>query len=85
MQADVRTIVIAGTGAAAGAAAVATAVSLQGSGISITLLLSPSSGNPRPVEVFSGGPMGFHAKLGIEESGLCRQTNAVYGMGARFR
>ena len=85
MQSDVRKIVISGTGAAAGAAAVATAVSLQGSGISITLLLSPSSGNPRPVDVFRGGPMGFHTKLGIEESGLCRQTHAVYGMGARYR
>jgi len=85
MQSDVRKIVIAGTGAAAGAAAVATAVSLQGSGISITLLLSPNSQKPRPVEVFRSGPLGFHTKLGIEESGLCRQTNAVYGMGARYR
>lgn len=85
MQSAVRKIVIAGTGAAASAVAVATAVSLQGSGISITLLLSPNSQKSSRVEVFRGGPLGFHTKLGIDESALCRQTNAVYGMGARYR
>ena len=85
MQSNVREIVIAGAGAAAGAAAVATAVSLQGSGIGITLLLSPNPGSPRSVEVFRGGPQGFHAKLGIEESTLCQQTSAVHGMGTRYR
>lgn len=82
---NVREIVIAGAGAAAGAAAVATAVSLQGSGIGITLLLSPNPGSPRSVEVSHGGPQGFHAKLGIEESTLCQQTSGVHGMGSRYR
>jgi tryptophan halogenase len=85
MQSDIREIVIAGTGGAAGAVAVATAVSLQGSGIGITLLLSPDPGRPRPVDIFRGGPRGIHALLGIDESALCRQTNAVYGMGTRYR
>jgi len=85
MQADVRQIVIAGADAAAASTAVAAAVSLQGSGIGITLLLSPKPGMPRSVEVFSGGPQGFHTKLGIEESTLCHQTSAVYGMGTRYR
>jgi tryptophan halogenase len=85
MQSEVRKIVIAGTAPAAAAAAVATAVSLRGSGISVTLLLAPNSGTSGPVDVFRGGPQGFHAKLGIEESKLCQQTNAVYGMGTRYR
>jgi tryptophan halogenase len=85
MQSDVRQIVIVGAGAAAAATAVATAVSLQGSSIGITLLLSPKSGSPCSVEVFRGGPQGFHTKLGIEESTLCQQTSAVYGMGSRYR
>ena len=85
MPSNVREIVIAGTGATAAAAAVATAVSLQGSGIGITLLLSPNPGSPRSVEVFQGGPQGFHVKLGIEESTLCQRTSAVCGMGTRYR
>ncbi len=85
MPSNVREIVIAGAGAAAGAVAVATAVSLQGSGIGITLLLSPNTGSPRSVEVSHGGPQGFHAKLGIEETTLCQHTSAVHGMGTRYR
>ena len=85
MPSEVRKIVIAGTGPSAAGAAVAMAVSLQGSGISITLLLSPNPGISRSVEVFRGGPQGFHAMLGIDESRLCQQTNAVYGMGTRYR
>lgn len=85
MQSDIREIVVAGTGAVACSVAVATAVSLQGSGIGITLLLSPGRGRPLPVDVFRGGPQGIHALLGIDESALCRQTNAAYGMGTRYR
>jgi tryptophan halogenase len=85
MSSNVREIVIAGADAAAGSVAVATAVSLQGSGIGITLLLPPNPGSPRSVEVFRGGPQGFHVKLGIEESTLCQQTSAVHGMGTRYR
>jgi len=85
MTSDVREIVITGTGAAASAVAVAMAVSLQGSGIGVTLLLSPSPGGPRSVDVFRGGPHGFHTSLGIEEAAFFRQSNAVHGMGTRYR
>ena len=39
----------------------------------------------RSVEEFRGGPQGFHARLGFDESTLSKQTNAVYGMGTRYR
>jgi tryptophan halogenase len=85
MQSAVQKVVIAGTGPAAAAAAVAMAASLRGSGKSITLLLSPNPDLLRSIEVFRGGPQGFHARLGIDESRLCQNTNAVYGMGTRYR
>ena len=85
MSSNVRQIIISGAGGSAAAVAVAMAVSLQGSGIGITLLRSPESGQLRSVEEFRGGAQGFHARLGLDESTLYKQTNAVYGMGTRYR
>ena len=84
MSSDIKEIVISGTSAAAGAATAA-AISLRGSGIGITLLLLPETGDSLSVDVFRGGPQGFHAMLGIDESRLFQQTHAVYGMGTRYR
>lgn len=84
MQSDIQEIVIAG-GAAAAGAATAAAISLQGSGIGITLLLIPETGDSRSVNVFRGGPQGFHALLGIDESTLFGECSAVHGMGTHYR